>query len=72
MYIYDWILTLDTPNKLVLLDVHHEISGFHVAGNREGDFQLCDGLRPLVGQSSLLFNLFGSQSGLLSWRGFWE
>lgn len=56
-YTYDGLLSLDARRERLLLDVNDEVSGLEVPGDVEGQVQVADCLRPLVGQGGLLLGL---------------
>lgn len=66
-HVDDGIPALDAGRERELLDVDDQIAGFHVAGDGEGDVELANGLRPLVGQGGLLLTLLGTRGGLFGW-----
>jgi hypothetical protein len=57
-------LPLDAGRDGLLLDVDDQVAPLKVAGDQDGDVDIADGLRPLVGEGVLLGLLFGAGRGL--------
>lgn len=70
-YLNNRLLTLNTSCETLLLDVNHHILALQVVGHEDGDVDVANGLRPLVGESLLLGLLLGAGSGLLGGSELW-
>ena len=69
-HLYDGLLALDARRDPRLPEVDDEVPALEVSGDGEGDVDVADGLRPLVGEGGLLSGLLGAGSGLLGGVGF--
>ena len=64
-YLEDRVVPLNPSRDGLLLDVDDQVAPLEVAGHGDGDVEVADGLRPLVGEGVLLGLLFGARGGLL-------
>lgn len=64
-------MTLDTSCERLLLDLNHHVFALQVTGDEDGDVDVANGLRPLVGESILLGLLLGAGSGLFGGGELW-
>lgn len=72
-YVYDGVLALDAGHQLLLLDVHDQVFALEVSRYAgDCDVDVCNRLRPAVGEGILLSLLLGTGGFLFGLGGFWK